>query len=441
MVFTPLLIVFALTICAHGYSDVQPQQVHLSLGGNPTEMMVTWVTMDATVGNATVEFGESSEFGFSESRTGSSSKFTDGGSEKRSMYIHRVLLDGLVPGDRYLYHVGSTDSWSDIFELVAIRNDSAFSPRIAVFGDLGTVNGQSIPRLQQEVIRRNFDAILHVGDFAYDLDTDNARVGDLFMRQIEPVAAYAPYQTCVGNHENAYNFSNYDNRFSMVNQADGTINNMFYSFNIGPAHIIALSTEYYFYIEYGWKQIENQFKWLQKDLKEATKPENRKLRPWIITIGHRPMYCSTDDRDDCKYADSIIRTGFPVTHDYALEDLLHKYGVDLAFWGHEHLYERMWPVYDGQVLNGTEQAYTDPPATVHITTGSAGCQERLDPFVKEPLAWSAKRISDYGYTHMHIINSTHLDLEQISDDQGGKVVDKVTLIRNTHGPFRSRKRA
>ncbi len=32
---------------------------------------------------------------------------------------------------------------------------------------------------------------------------DNARVGDAFMRQVEAVAAYVPYMTCVGNHEQA----------------------------------------------------------------------------------------------------------------------------------------------------------------------------------------------------------------------------------------------
>lgn len=31
----------------------------------------------------------------------------------------------------------------------------------------------------------------------------NARTGDEFMRQIEPIAAYVPYMTCAGNHEAA----------------------------------------------------------------------------------------------------------------------------------------------------------------------------------------------------------------------------------------------
>lgn len=32
---------------------------------------------------------------------------------------------------------------------------------------------------------------------------DNGYVGDEFMRQIEPIAAYLPYMTCPGNHEEA----------------------------------------------------------------------------------------------------------------------------------------------------------------------------------------------------------------------------------------------
>ncbi len=30
---------------------------------------------------------------------------------------------------------------------------------------------------------------------------ENARVGDEFMRQVEALAAYIPYMTTVGNHE------------------------------------------------------------------------------------------------------------------------------------------------------------------------------------------------------------------------------------------------
>lgn len=74
---------------------------------------------------------------------------------------------------------------------------------MAIFGDLGNYNGRSIPKLQEDSQKGLYDVLLHVGDLAYDMDSDNARVGDNFMRQMEPVAAYTPYMVCVGNHEEA----------------------------------------------------------------------------------------------------------------------------------------------------------------------------------------------------------------------------------------------
>lgn len=41
------------------------------------------------------------------------------------------------------------------------------------------------------------------------MNSHDARVGDEFMKQIQEIAAYLPYMTCVGNHEEKYNFSNY----------------------------------------------------------------------------------------------------------------------------------------------------------------------------------------------------------------------------------------
>lgn len=88
----------------------------------------------------------------------------------------------------------------------------------------------------------------------------------------------------------------------------GAQNNLFYSFNVGPAHVIAFSTEFYFYVNYGWSQIATQYRWLERDLQEANR--NRQQQPWIITMGHRPMYCSDDFRDDCSHKESIVSADF-----------------------------------------------------------------------------------------------------------------------------------
>ncbi len=45
-----------------------------------------------------------------------------------------------------------------------------WSPKLAIFGDLG-LNGEIIPQLISDVKAGMYDAILHVGDIAYDLDS------------------------------------------------------------------------------------------------------------------------------------------------------------------------------------------------------------------------------------------------------------------------------
>jgi len=38
------------------------------------------------------------------------------------------------------------------------------------------------------------------------------------------------------------------------------------SMNIGPVHLVSFSSEYYYYVEYGWQQIIHQYEWLERDL-------------------------------------------------------------------------------------------------------------------------------------------------------------------------------
>uniref|UniRef100_A0A8C7XRB4 Purple acid phosphatase n=1 Tax=Oryzias sinensis TaxID=183150 RepID=A0A8C7XRB4_9TELE len=426
-----LLLGFA-PFLVHGVPPIwtQPEQVHLSYAGVPGSMVVTWTTFNKT--ESTVEYGLLGGRMFELIAKGSSTLFVDSGKEKRKMFIHRVTIIGLKPAATYVYHCGSDEGWSDVFSFTALNDSSSFSPRFALYGDLGNENPQSLSRLQKDTQMGMYDVILHIGDFAYDMHEDNARIGDEFMRQIQSIAAYVPYMTCPGNHESAYNFSNYRNRFSMPGQTES----LWYSWDLGSAHIISFSTEVYFFLEFGLELIFKQYEWLKKDLEEANRPENRAVRPWIITMGHRPMYCSDDDQDDCTKFHSFVRLGRNDTKPPApgLEDLFYRYGVDLELWAHEHTYERLWPVYGDKVYNGSaDQPYVNPKAPVHIITGSAGCRERTDRFQPNPKAWSAFRSTDYGYSRMHIINASHIYLEQVSDDQHGKVIDSIWVVKEKHG--------
>ncbi|XP_065882437.1 acid phosphatase type 7-like [Dysidea avara] len=227
------------------------------------------------------------------------------------------------------------------------------------------------------------------------------KVGDDFMNEIQDIATKVPYMTAPGNHEKAYNFSHYINRFAMP----GGQANYYYSWDVGNAHFILFSTEVYFYFNYGPELVRYQYEWLEKDLKEVN---SRKDRPWIITGAHRPMYCSTVDVDDCNHREGTVRTGHPFFHEYGLEKLFYDYGVDIELWAHEHEYQRMWPVYNRTVYNGSDsEPYVDPKAPVHVITGSAGYREGRTLF-REPMPWDAVRYYDYGYSYLTVINSTHV---------------------------------
>jgi len=280
------------------------------------------------------------------------------------------------------------------------------------------------------------------------------------MRSIESIAAQIPYMVCPGNHEKHDNFSHYDARFSMLGdrhapnlQAPLThrLNNHFYSVDLGPAHVILFSTEFYYYTNYGWDQIERQYHFLEEDLKRAN--ANRAQRPWIIVMGHRPLYClkggheeDEDEDQECNQTTMerpIVREGVHMhnnTHSplqYGLEDLFYKYGVDLQFYGHEHYYGRLLPLYNSTIKSGTKSTnpYENPTGPIHIITGSAGNKQEHPKFNPDLKSWVAHHNLDYGYTKLIFKDKTHVVLEQTSDDKGGAIVDHIDIIKHNEKPM------
>lgn len=55
----------------------------------------------------------------------------------------------------------------------------------------------------------------------------------------------------------------------------GGTEGLWYSFDMGPVHFIGIETEAYYFMNYGIKQLVKQYQWLEQDLSEANKPENR----------------------------------------------------------------------------------------------------------------------------------------------------------------------
>ena len=105
---------------------------------------------------------------------------------------------------------------------------------------------------------------------------------------------------------------------------------------------------------------------------------------------------------------------------YYLENLLHKYQVDLAFWGHYHSYERTCAVYE-QICQEEEGL-----GTTHVVVGSAGYALDTEGFWD--FSWSRFRENDFGYGRVLVANRSALYFEWVRNKD--KIVrDKVWLVK------------
>uniref|UniRef100_A0A915CUQ6 Purple acid phosphatase n=1 Tax=Ditylenchus dipsaci TaxID=166011 RepID=A0A915CUQ6_9BILA len=363
-----------------------PEQIHLSLAEQPDAMTITWATPIPLAATPAVEYGKEEKKLYREA-VGTTRHWTYAGITR---HTHTVTLRNLEYNTVYYYRAGSNQQgWSHLFHFRTMSPPGDHPLRICIFGDLGYLNGTALPYIQTGVQNNEFDMVIHVGDLAYDLHTDNGYRGDQFMRQIEPIAAYVPYMVVAGNHEDDdHNFTNYASRFNMPNSPfkDSQV----YSVDVGPVHLLGISSEYHgFFYKYGVDLVFAQNEWLEQDLKKAN--ANRANVPWIISYQHQ----QTDKNW------FHLNAGF--------EQLLVDAGVDLGF-GVMNILTRAAPVY--------------------IVTGSAGCHSGHALFDKAAVPGSVKQLNDYGYTLLHVHNFTHLHIQQISVEGGSHVIDSVWLTKD-----------
>ncbi|EIE24240.1 Metallo-dependent phosphatase [Coccomyxa subellipsoidea C-169] len=95
-----------------------------------------------------------------------------------------------------------------------------------------------------------------------------------------------------------------------------------------------------------------------------------------------------------------------------IEDVLHKYGVNFAFFGHVHAYERTNPLL--RYMN-------DPCGTVHITIGDGGNIEGMEPSFGHGIL---ELKSPYEATFQWFRNQDNLPV----------VADNVTVVRDLRCP-------
>ncbi|KAJ8900268.1 hypothetical protein K2173_024908 [Erythroxylum novogranatense] len=351
-------------------------------------------------------------------------------------YVHTAVMTGLTPSGTFSYRYGSDSvGWSDQVQFRTPPAGGSGEVKFLAFGDMGKAPRDAstehfiqpgslsvVKAMTDEVISGTVDSIFHIGDISYA--TGFMVEWDYFLNLITPMASRVSYMTAIGNHERDYKNSGslyqlpdsggecgvpYETYFPMPTPAK---DKPWYSIEQGSIHVTVISTEH------DWRPNSEQYEWMQKDMGSV----DRSRTPWLIFMGHRPMYSSGTGLFS---VDKLFAA--------AVEPLLLKSKVDLALFGHVHNYERTCSVYQKKCLamptkdgNGVDTYnHTNYVAPVQAVIGMAGFS--LDGFIETPGSWSLKRISQFGYLRAHATRQ-QINLEFVNSNTR-KIEDSFRIIR------------
>lgn len=413
-----LVVVAALTAAA---VPLQPEQIHLVMGGRPDEYAVQWVTAPGPAISIT-QFGPTPDQLERETRA-VPVLFTESRCQSQRL-MHSTVMRNISADRAWYYRVGSdAGPWSAIFRFWPVSADVAQPLVVSVLGDMGSqANATCIAQLAAATERHAHDLIVHYGDIAYNLDDECGRVGDTFMRNAQPYAASTPTVFGVGNHETDVNFTyvSYNMRYAgqlPLALASGSDTIHYFSFDTKYTHWVVVDTDVFVYPE-RFLHAPGMVRWLEADLRRT----NRTQTPWLIVFGHRAMYCTKNGDAECTLEADLIRLG--------MEHLLVRYGVDLYVAGHTHHTQATFPVKHGAV---SQRNFVDPHAPTHVLNGIGGVDGH-DPLGLK-LSWEAYRDAQFrvSYSRITIHNGTTLDFE--IRDHRGQPMYAFTLLQRHHGPF------
>jgi len=425
-----LFLIVSLTLAI---TNDAPQQIHIHFSGEDDQIVISWVSFEDKSEEtlSEVTYGLTSGGVLDQVSQSEPTLFNTHPDQERRL-MHNVLLLDLIPGETYSYICktvgGSVESKEYSFE---VMDEETMT--FAVFGDLNDLWPETILGTLKDSITNEAKEqfVILAGDMAYNLEDNNGTRGDDFFNTIqdEGLARQVPWMFVPGNHEFDEVTEDYTNfNFRMIGQEyvgelSGSNSAQYYSWDQGLVHFVALNTDSWIWLDKpaAASQAIPQLLFLQNDLKDV----DRDLTPWIIVIGHRPIYCSSTDTSRCLVQSAKLSI--------ALEQIFVVYKVNLYISGHVHHYERSWPTRLGFP---TQFDYDKAKYPVYILTGLAGSGK--DEFTDLKPLWAAYRDEDFriSYTRISILTHTIMNVQQISAEDG-KNFDSFTLVRSSSAQMNS----
>lgn len=277
-------------------------------------------------------------------------------------FLHEAELTGLTPDTVYHYHVGGPGAWSDDFSFRTPPADPCAPVRIMFLGD-GRSDGDtgSSPRwpgIVAEALSYEPALAFHTGDIVHDGD-----VWEQWRHHLETTAPYSarlPIGYTQGNHDDDSvkgDGALYNEVFAHPrNTKTGTED--YYYVRFGDVIVVGLSTQTF---GGGATPYEEQATWLDQVL--TANPAR-----WKFVFFHHPNFTASLD---IGFAD----VGHPPNENGQNPQFLKvfdKHHVDMAFYGHNHFYQRFKPMR--QAADPAKGEPVDDPSqgTIHVVTGGAG---------------------------------------------------------------------
>lgn len=309
-------------------------------------------------------------------------------------YQYRADLTGLKAGTNYRYQVVQD---GQVLAADPVQN-SFYTPAIGdfsflVMGDSGTDSPEQTALLQQMIAEPNVSKVIHVGDLAYMSGTF-AQFESNYFGLYAPLMSRLPFFTAPGNHEYLttgaapYLAVHAAPACGVPAQDVGR----YYSFDWGDAHFVSLDSNL-LPDDAGARMLA----WLDADL-AATK------KYWKIAFVHHPPYPTGAHLGDplCALVEQRVNP------------IVERHGVQVVLAGHEHGYERSFPLVGGQ------KADASTPSTTYLITGGGGA------FLENvgSLPQCVLSVSAHNYLRVDV-TGTALTFSAIG--LGGNVIDRITL--------------
>lgn len=324
-------------------------------------------------------------------------------------YQHVATIGGLAAATTYQYDILVSqidlNAVTDTFRTAPARGTGSVT--FVALGDSGT-GSASQQQIASLIAGDAFDLALHAGDVAYGSAAGTGAASfqtthDWFFTPYSNWLRARPVFPSIGNHDSRAENANgqpYLGLFVLPgNGASATWPDhaeRYYSFDYGPAHIVAIDTELAFLDP---SRQAAQLAWLEADLAATT-------QPWKIALLHRAPYSSGGEN------------GSSLDVRAALAPVFERHGVQLVLSGHEHDYERTVPL---------KADAPDPAGVTYVVTGGGGAP--LYPAGTS--TFTAASASRHHYVRGTVTECT-LDLSAVGDT--GAVFDSVRLARCTPPP-------